>query len=220
MKFVKKKDLILTDFDGTICTRDIGHEILNNFTHKNWEDIDRNYVKGKIGSRAAYEIVSPLIKVSRKKMQRFVLGKGKLTPGFLKFYRLCKNNNLDMKIVSDGLDFYIRAILEEKGFSDIEFFSNAAEFGVDNSLAITFPMMNELCGRCGTCKNRILHSYRLIYDRIIYVGDGQSDLCPSRCADLVFVKGVLLQKHQEEGRDCIPFDDFRDICDYLNKNFL
>ena len=220
MTFVKKKDLVLTDFDGTICTRDIGNEILNKFTDKSWEDIDRNYVKGKIGSRAAYEMISPLMKGSPKKMQRFVFDKGKLTPGFLKFYRLCKKNNLDMKIVSDGLDFYIKAILEEKGFNDIEFFSNASEFGVDDSIVIKFPAMNELCGRCGTCKNRILHSYRLIYDRIIYIGDGQSDLCPSRSADLVFAKGVLLKKYQEESMNCVPFTDFSDICDYLKKNFL
>jgi 2-hydroxy-3-keto-5-methylthiopentenyl-1-phosphate phosphatase len=220
MALVKKKDLVLTDFDGTICTQDIGNETLSKFTDKSWDEIDRNYVKGKIGSRAAYEMISPLMKGNRKKMQRFVLEKGKLTPGFFKFYRLCKKNNLDMKIVSDGLNFYISAILEEKGFSDIEFFSNKAEFGVDDSFAITFPMINELCGRCGTCKSRLLHSYRLIYDRIIYIGNGQSDLCPSRCADLVFAKGVLLQKHQEEGRNCVPFDDFSDICDYMNKNYL
>ena len=30
--------LILCDFDGTVCTVDMGNEVLNRFTDKGWEE--------------------------------------------------------------------------------------------------------------------------------------------------------------------------------------
>ncbi|MEN6467782.1 MAG: MtnX-like HAD-IB family phosphatase [Smithella sp.] len=219
MLIKQKRALILSDFDGTICKTDIGNAVLSEFTRKSWDELDREYIKGAIGSRAAYEKIAPLIAGNREKMKDFVLARGKLARGFSPFYKLCGKKNLDLKIVSDGLDFYIRSILEKHGFPDIEFFSNVLEYGNDDSPAIKFPGMNALCGRCGTCKNSVLHSFRLMYEQIIYIGDGHSDICASRSADVVFAKGVLLKKYREENIPCIPFDDFSTINQYLRKNY-
>ena len=219
MVIKQKRALILSDFDGTICKADIGHAVLREFTGKSWDELDREYVKGTMGSRAAYVKIAPLIAGNREKMKEFILARGKLARGFSPFYHLCGKKNLDVKIVSDGLDFYIRSILEQHGFPDIEFYSNVLEFGAGDSLAIKFPGMNALCGRCGTCKNSVLHSFRLMYEQIIYIGDGHSDICPSRSADLVFAKGVLLKKYREENIPCIPFEDFSTINKYLKNNY-
>jgi 2-hydroxy-3-keto-5-methylthiopentenyl-1-phosphate phosphatase len=214
-----KKVLIISDFDGTICTVDMGNEILNKFTDKNWDGIDRDYIKGKIGSRVAYKRISRILKGSREKMRDFVLAKEKLDPFFSQFYYLSKEKGIDVKIVSDGLDFYIQTILEKYGLGDIEYFSNSAVFSNDGSLVIEFPAMNELCGRCGTCKNHLLNSYRFKYDEIIYIGDGYSDFCPSKYADLVFAKRALLRRCEEDGTPCMPFNDFNEINNYLRKNY-
>ncbi|MHB8137646.1 MAG: MtnX-like HAD-IB family phosphatase [Smithellaceae bacterium] len=219
MLFKKKKALVISDFDGTICKVDMGSEVLCRFTKTSWNDLEGKYIKGSMGSRAAYEKISPLMEANREDMRKFVLAKGKLTRGFLPFYRLCKNKGLDMKILSDGLDFYIQCILENKGLGDIEFYSNVAEFDDHNSVTIKFPEMNALCGRCGTCKNSILNSFRLQYEQIIYIGDGHSDWCPSRAADLVFAKGVLLAQYRRENIPCIPFDDFSIINQYLKNHY-
>ena len=53
---------------------------------------------------------------------------------------------------------------------------------------------------------------------IIYIGDGYSDFCPSKFADLVFAKNLLFQRCQQKGIPCIPFKDFSDINAYLVKN--
>ena len=125
-----------------------------------------------------------------------------------------------MKIVSDGLDFYIRAILEKHHLGEIEFFSNVVIFGQNDSLIFEFPQANALCGRCGTCKNKILNDHRLMYEKIIYIGDGHSDICPSRCADIVFAKDVLLRKCEEEGTTPYqPFHDFSAISEDLKNNY-
>lgn len=219
MVFKQKRALVISDFDGTICRVDVGSAILARFTNKTRDDLERLYNKECVGSRAAYEKIIPLMKVNREEMRQFALAKGKLARGFLQFYRLCGKKGLDVKILSDGLDFYIRCILESKGFTDMEFYSNVVEFGDEDSIDFKFPEMNELCGRCGTCKNAILHSFRLKYEQIIYIGDGHSDLCPSRCADVVFAKGVLLEQYIKENIPCIPFEDFSTINQYLKKNY-
>ena len=220
MLFKQKKALVISDFDGTICTVDVGNRVLSHFTKKSWDDIDREYVKGSIGSREAYGKIAPLMAVNPARLNAYVLKLAKIDPFFVKFYRLAKKKGVDVKIVSDGLDFYIRAIMEKHRLGEIEFFSNAVVFGEKNSLTFDFPQANALCGRCGTCKNKILNDHRLLYEKIIYIGDGHSDICPSRCADMVFAKEVLLRKCEEEGTTLYqPFQNFGEIAKYLKDHF-
>lgn len=218
MVFKQKKALVICDFDGTICKVDMGSNVLGHFTGKRWDEIDREYVKGSIGSRAAYSMIAPLMAASSESVRQFVLKKVKIDPFFDKFYRLAKFKGVDVKIVSDGLDFYIRTILEKYHFDDIECYSNTLAFREQNSVAIDFPQMNPLCGRCGTCKNKILNDHRLMYEQIIYIGNGHSDICPSRYADLVFAKDVLLRTCEEEGNaSYLPFRNFGDVQRYLKE---
>ncbi len=220
MLFKQKKALIISDFDGTICTVDMGNKVLSRFTDKSWEAIDREYIKGSIGSRAAYSRIAPLMAGTSKSMHAYVSRHARIDPFFAGFYHLAKKKELDVKIVSDGLDFYIRAVMKKHRLGEIEFFSNTVAFGEDDSLKFEFPEANALCGRCGTCKNKILNDHRLMYEKIIYIGDGHSDICPSRSADLVFAKGVLLKKCEEEGTTPYrPFRNFSEITRYLEKNF-
>ena len=220
MLFKQKKALIISDFDGTVCPVDVGSAVLSRFTRKSSDEIDREYVKTSIGSREAYRKIAPLMTVSADCLRAYVLKRSRIDPFFAKFYRLAKKKGVDVKIVSDGLDFYIRAIMEKNRLGEIEFFSNTVEFRRNDSLTFCFPQANELCGRCGTCKNKILNDHRLMYEKIIYIGDGHSDICPSRCADLVFAKDVLLQTCEEERTaNYRPFHDFGEIVRYLKENF-
>ena len=220
MLFKQKKALVISDFDGTICTMDVGSRVLSHFTRKSWDDIDREYVKDSKGSREAYSRIAPFMAVNPERFNAYVLRFAKIDPSFKRFYRLAKKKGVDVKIVSDGLDCYIRAIMEKQHLGEIEYFSNTVVFGQDDSLTFHFPHSNELCGRCGTCKNKILNDYRLMYQKIIYVGNGHSDICPSRYADLVFAKEVLLRKCEEEDKTPYrPFDDFSTVSEYLKTHF-
>lgn len=214
-----RKILILTDFDGTITTVDLGSQFIFKFVTESLDDIERDFAKGKIGSRIAYEKIAARLKGSRGNMLEHVLAIEKLDPYFLEFCSLCREKNIDVKIVSDGFDFYIEAILSKYNLTFMEYYSNKAVFGEDSSFSVEFPGRNDFCGRCGTCKSRILNSYRLIYDEIIYLGDGYSDFCPSRYADMVFAKKLLYQRCEREGTPCLPFNDFSEINAYLVKNY-
>ena len=96
-----KKVLILTDFDGTVSTVDLGNEIITKFTTVSLSDIERAYVKGKIGSRIAYERIAERMKGSRENMLEHILAMERLDPHFPEFCSLSKDKGIDIKIVSE-----------------------------------------------------------------------------------------------------------------------
>ena len=144
MLFKQKKALVISDFDGTICTVNVGNKVLSRFTNKSWNDIDRENVQGSIGSREAYSRIAPLMAANAMRLNAYVLKLAKIDPFFARFYRIAKKKGVDVKIVSDGLDFYIRAIMEKYRLGEIEYFSNTVVFGQNDSLAFNFPQANEL----------------------------------------------------------------------------
>lgn len=214
----KGKILVLCDFDGTVSRTDVGNGLFNRFTGRGWEEIDAAYCTGEIGSREAYRRAAVLLEGDRAQMLDFVLREAELDEHFPAFRQFCRERGLDLVIVSDGLDFYIEAILRRHHLEDIPVHANRALFRPGKPPDIEFPWANEDCGRCGTCKRGILRSGRDRYDRIVYVGNGHSDVCPSREADLVFAKGLLLKTCDEDGRPCVPFEGFSDVRDYLGSH--
>ncbi|OPY12703.1 MAG: 2-hydroxy-3-keto-5-methylthiopentenyl-1-phosphate phosphatase [Syntrophus sp. PtaB.Bin001] len=212
----KKDILILCDFDGTTCSNDMGYQILNRFA-KGWQEIDRAYISNKIGSRLAYLRIQPLFRGTETEMVEYALHHEKIDPHFHSFYRFCKDQGMDLKIVSDGLDFYISSVLRKHELHEIEFYANKVVFRDDSTLSIEFPSIRNGCDRCGTCKSTILNFHRKNYRKIIYIGDSYSDVCPSKIADLVFAKQILSEKCRKNGKACIDYENFFDVRKYLSK---
>ncbi len=151
--------LIITDFDGTMSTTDIGFEVIKNFSGDGWDEIDRAYCEGKIGSKDAYTQIAALFRATREEMVAFVLENGCLDPYFVSFYQFCTANDLAIKIVSDGLDFYIDELLKTYNLTDLEFFANVVRFNDGGTVTIDFPDSNDECDLCGNCKSNILDRY-------------------------------------------------------------
>jgi 2-hydroxy-3-keto-5-methylthiopentenyl-1-phosphate phosphatase len=207
--------LVVCDFDGTVCRVDICNEFLDQFAG-DWEAIDRAYAAGEVGSRATYGRIAPLIRTNRQQVVEFILEHEQLDPFFPEFLHFCRGRKIDVKIVSDGLDACIEAILGKHGL-DVEYFSNRLLFREDDRIEFDFLPASEECGRCGTCKRSLLNRFRTDYDRIIYVGDGHSDICAARTADQIFAKDILYEKCIDNGTPCLFYDDFRDIRRSLEK---
>jgi len=64
------------------------------------------------------------------------------------------------------------------------------------------------CPRCGpgACKAAVLRELRRPGDTVWVFGDGASDLCPAREADLVFARGHLADACAAEGLPWRPLD--------------
>ena len=211
--------LVLTDFDGTLSLTDVGYEVLLKFSGQGWDDIERDYCEGRIGSMEAYGRICAILGGTREEMLRFVADNTVIDPHFGKFYHFCRSRGIDVKVVSDGLDFYIDFVLRKHGLSDIPFYSNVMTFEEGKPRSIEFPHANEACSKCGTCKSNILESCQPDYDKILYVGDGYSDLCPAGKADLIFAKGILWTRMSTKERTGVrKYRSFRDVTEFLSSN--
>src|SRR4030067_2129773 len=139
------RQLILCDFDGTITLRDTGYLLLNRFSKGDWETIDRDFREGKIGSKEAYSRIVRILQGDEQAGLDFIWKHSDIDPHFSPFYRYCRGKGIDVKIVSDGLDFYIKTILEIHHLEDIPYYANEGLFSKADGMEIVSPHFNEAC---------------------------------------------------------------------------
>lgn len=205
------KTLFLCDFDGTISTRDMGYLLLNHFSRGDWESVDREFTQGRIGSKEGYARIEKIFKGKREEIIRFVKNHSDIDPFFPLFFEHCQRWGIDLKIVSDGFDFYIETLLDLHHLTRIPYFANRCHFLEGEEKRFDFPYSSEDCGLCGTCKRKVLEESRREYDFIFFVGNGLSDRCAARKADFVFAKGALYAFCTDEQVTCHPYRSFQDI---------
>ena len=80
----------------------------------------------------------------------------------------------------------------------------------DGGMTFEFPYRTE-CGQCGNCKAADLFRLREGFRRTIYIGDGHSDLCAARYADVIFAKEALAEDCLKAGRPFRPFEGFGEV---------
>jgi 2,3-diketo-5-methylthio-1-phosphopentane phosphatase/HAD superfamily hydrolase (TIGR01509 family) len=211
------KQLILCDFDGTISLQDMGYVLVNRFSSGDWEAIDRDFCEGKIGSKEAYSRIAKILKGDEKAILGFIQKHSNIDPYFISFYQYCCKNDIDVKIISDGLDFYIKTILDIHHLSEIPFYANRTHFLGREEMDISFPHANDECGLCGTCKKRLIQIHRKEYNPILFIGNGLSDRCAAREADFVFAKDSLYTYCIDQDITCHFFANFQEILGDLKK---
>jgi 2-hydroxy-3-keto-5-methylthiopentenyl-1-phosphate phosphatase len=112
-------------------------------------------------------------------------------------------------IVSNGLVFYIKAILESIGLKDIEI--NAAEGRCSpDGMEIAFPGSDGNIPETDFKENYTRQLEDKGY-RVVCLGDSISDKYVARRAFKVFAIGELSDFCRKENIVFTPFDDFNDI---------
>jgi len=203
------KTLFQCDFDGTITPEDVSFLILDAFGSRGWRQLLEQYRKGKISVTHFNTRAFTAVKADEETLVRFVRDKAKMRPGFHNLVDYCQRHGFRFVIVSNGLDFYIKTILSDIGAGDIEVFAAQTGFGADGIEARYLgPQGEQLEDRF---KEAYLRSFREGGYRVIYAGNGFSDIAPARKASHVFATGELLTACKEMDITCTPFNDLRDI---------
>jgi 2,3-diketo-5-methylthio-1-phosphopentane phosphatase len=229
--YLAKDDLVFIDFDGTITKVDTGIAVINALDLDEAWEVENEWRAGKIDSmeclsrqwgmvdlmpRHIYKLIDSL----RVDEQFNTLAEGAVQIG------------AGLVVVSDGLDFYIKRILGAMGWSIcpgdtviekpddcIPVFANEAKV-TDRGIEIEFPYVNADCGQCGNCKKSHLENLREHFDQVVYIGDGHSDKCAARHADLVFAKSHLADDLDKDDVDYIRFETLEDVCRVLFEPYM
>ena len=107
------------------------------------------------------------------------------------------------------MNFYIKTILRALGLNNIEVFAAQTVFSPDGIKA-RYIGPDDLELQDGFKEAYIRHFIKSGY-RIIYVGNGASDIPSARLADHIFATGPLLVHFKEANLNCTPFTDFNDV---------
>jgi 2,3-diketo-5-methylthio-1-phosphopentane phosphatase len=206
-----QKIKIFCDFDGTITTKDVGEYMFEEFgdIEKAYEIFQR-WVKKEIDYAQVWTELAEQIKDLKAEELDAFLETIDIQYGFSEFIQFCKSNNFEFTILSDGMDYYIKKILNHNKFEDLNFFSNNFVFTSEGP-KFSFPYTDEECKDCATCKRNILIDKSSDDDITIYIGDGLSDTCPAQYVDFIFAKKSLLKFCEKERISYYPFKNFKDV---------
>lgn len=188
---------ILCDFDGTIATEDVTDSLLTRFAAPEWQTIEAEWKAGRIGSRECMTRQIALIRATHEEIDRH-LADIEIDPNFSEFVLLCQNHGLPLTVVSDGLDYPIRALLAREGLSSLPVIANHLEPVGRDRYRMLSPNADPSCrSASGTCKCAIAAASGA--SDVLLIGDGASDFCAGGMVDLVFAKASLLDHCRKRG---------------------
>ncbi|TET18059.1 MAG: 2,3-diketo-5-methylthio-1-phosphopentane phosphatase [Dehalococcoidia bacterium] len=203
------KTLIQCDFDGTITQEDVSFLILDAFASRDWRQLLTEYREGKISVGYFNTKAFAMVKADKQTLLKFVKSRAKIRAGFHELLAYCHRRGFQFVIVSNGLDFYIKTILRDIGIDNIEVFSAQTQFG-PNGVNVQYigPEGNQLED---SFKEAYVRLFRERGYRLIYAGNGVSDISPARQAHHIFATGELLTYCKDMNLNCMPFIDLNDI---------
>jgi len=205
---------VFCDFDGTVAHQDVGASLFRTYAGEKAKEIVLRYLGGEINARECLtQECAAIPSLTRDEFGRFA-DSFEIDSHFKSFEKFCAGRSIPVTIVSDGLDFYVERVLKNHGLGNLTWFANHVEFvehGNTTKLVPSFPYRDEECDRCGNCKRTHLLTLSGDDDIIVYVGDGISDQCPVRYADIVFAKHHLIPYCQEQNISYHEYRHFGDV---------
>ncbi|MDP2920174.1 MAG: HAD-IB family phosphatase [Dehalococcoidia bacterium] len=207
------KTLVQCDFDGTVTVKDMSFLLLDEFAGPAWRELDDEYVAGKITVGRFNELAFNMVKASRQEMLDFLAFHTALRPGFREMAEYCRQRNIRLVVVSNGLDFYIDDIFRKEGISGVEYHAAETSF-YPGGLKVRYVSPEGKVLDSAFKESYLLKHLAEGY-RVAYIGDGRSDFLPAKQCQRVFATGTLLELCQSDGVSCMPFSSFKEIINEL-----
>lgn len=209
------KTVLQCDFDGTLTVEDVGFMLLEHYGQRDWKKLLEAYEAHRINVDEFNTAVFAMIKADRETLVGATRRNAEVRKGLKELADYCRGKDYKLVIVSNGLEFYIRTILEDMGLADIEVHAAETEFHPEG-LKVRYIGLDGKRSEDGL-KEAYMKSYLNDGCRVIYVGNGDSDIYAARHAHHVIARDFLLSYCRENGIDAVPFDDLHDVIGILEK---
>ena len=209
------KTLVQCDFDGTVTKGDVSFLILDAYARGDWRQLFKDYEDGKITVGRFNTEAFSTVKADKKSLLELVRKKAKVRPGLQELVDCCCRKDYRLVIVSNGLRFYIDDILHNSGITDLEVVAAETEFN-PGGLKVQY---------IGPDGAYLDNDFKIAYAdsflnqgyRLVYLGNGSSDLPPARKSEHIFATCTLLKRCRSEKLVCTPFTDLRQVAGVIEK---
>jgi len=199
---------IYCDFDGTITQTDTTDQVLEQFAHKDWLKLEAEWVAGRITAADCMRSQIALVQAPEASLNA-LLDTLQLRDGFIEFAAWCRANHLPLTVVSDGVDHFIRRILNRHGLGYLPVFSNRLVM-TNEALNLDQPFRRAGCAAgSGVCKCDIVSASGA--DTLVFIGDGRSDFCVSGRANILFARASLATYAAQRNQPYLAFESFFDV---------
>jgi len=207
------KTLVQCDFDGTITEEDTSFFLLDAFAQGDWRRLLREYKEHRISVGEFNTRAFAMVKADRPALLEAIKDKVRMRAGFQKLVACCARRGFRLVIVSNGLDFYIEAILKDISLENIEMHAAKTRFHPEGmQVRYIDPNGSQLDDGL---KEAYIKSFLNQGYRVIYAGNGDSDIVPAKYAHQIFATGELLAYCKENKLKCQPFNDLTDVVSAL-----
>ncbi len=204
---MKEPVFITIDFDGTVVDTDITDSIIARYARPGWQEAERLWEEGRIGSRECLATQMSLIDAPLEKVMAHIEGFS-VHESFPPFVGFLESANIPFCIVSDGFRIITEKLLDKAGLGGIPVHANILEDG-ESGLVCRFPYIHESC-ESGTCKCMVARKMGGGLP-VIHIGDGRSDFCLAKIAFHVFSKGLLTDYCRDYQIPHTAYTDFRTV---------
>ncbi len=209
--------LVLVDFDGTLTQEDadfqVAEALLPAERRLAYRPLAERYERLEIGLGEYFRGLLELVDRPPQDWSRAARGVA-LRPGAREFVARCQAAGMEVRIVSEGLDVYIRPILEAHGLHGVELRCNRLVRGPDGPKVLPAEA-GASCGRCLSCKGVWVDRAHACGWTVAVVGDGASDLCAARVADRVYATARLRDHCEREGLPHVSWSGLGQVADDL-----
>lgn len=208
---------VFCDFDGTISRRDVGYNMFHHFSGGKNDVLLPAWMEGTLSTRDCLRQEAAMVHASPEEILTF-LDSFEIDEYFVSFENRCRKAGVPVIVMSEGLDFYIKRVLGRYGLEHLPLMCNEG-FLENGTIRIEFPHKNHICRTCGNCKGERIAEYRAVHPgvRAVFVGDGYSDACAAREADLLFAKKDLRTYCEKHNIRYNSYGTFKDVAGELHR---
>ncbi len=206
---IEQTTLIQCDFDGTVTIEDASFAILDAYIPGKWQPMFEEYRQGRMTVGQFNSKAFSMVNADKESLLKIVRDKVTVREGFPEFVKYCRENEFRFVIISNGLDFYIKDILERTGFPGIKVYASNTEFRDDRLVVRHKGPDGDYIDK--DVKAAYTEHYLKQGYRVVYVGDGRSDISPASKSQCIFATGSLIEYCKQENLTCYPFEDFNEV---------
>lgn len=211
-----KKFAFFSDFDGTLSNKDFYQIIIDKYITEEGTKLFKKWRAKEIKDVDFLGYIFKSINRTEDEIQDDILSIP-LDAYAKEFIEHINAAGGDFIVLSAGTRYYIERLFDREGIKNVTIYSNTGVYkdkGIHFDIDTKHWSYSEIYG---IDKAKVVEKLKKDYETIYYAGDSEPDVKPSMLADTVFAKNQLKDLLKAENYPFIPFDNFRQIEEYLKK---